>query len=271
VRRRYVRDLHLVRRNVHWLRAGISLSDKLRYYGLLIASYARLALFGRKSIRYLGSSFEYDNPATPLNLQMYPFQLKQVIAHMERPPGTVLDVGANIGQLAVTLAALLPSASIDALEPNGAIYALLERNARPHERLHPFNVGVGEPGDRPLYFEPTRSAIGSLVKHNAGNQDRLREVAVTLVDDVPTRTGRDNYDLIVIDVEGAELEVVRCLAGVRCLYMLIEVSGLDRQKQYAHSELFALVAANFGRFEIQWLSDSDPSSQEFEMLLRFCD
>lgn len=141
-----LQNLKLYERNREWLAAPISFTSKIAYYPAIAASYLRLGLHHSKSIRYLGSVFHYDNPATPLNLQNYPYEVgHKLLSHMTSMPSSVLDIGANLGQFSVTLAHLCPEAQIDAFEPNPAVWAILTQNA--NDRIRCFNY-AGADGNR---------------------------------------------------------------------------------------------------------------------------
>lgn len=262
----------LLERNKEWLSSRIPLKQKLSYYPALAAAYSRLALSKDKRVRYLGTDFHYDNPATPLNLQNYPFEVTcKILIHMSITPKYIMDIGANIGQLPLTLAAVLPNAHIDAFEPNVDIFEILQRNARDFKNVRPYNLGVGQPSkDAKMYYEPFRSATGSLLAENAGEKSNLKEVAIKLTDDIPVHTKRAIYDLIAIDVEGYEMDVIKNLKNVKTRYLFMEVSTQGRSKQYRHSELFDNIRQTFGEFDIVYsMGYSYKKAPTFDILLEF--
>lgn len=267
-----LKNLMLFERNKEWLSSSIPLRDKLFYYPAAIASYSRLIVNKEKHIQYLGRAFHYDNPATPFNLQNYPFEVThKILRHMDSAPKYVMDIGANIGQLPLTIAAVVPNVHIDAFEPNGDIFKILEQNTKGLDNVHVYNVGVGKPSSSTkMYYEPSRSATGSLLAENAGSQDSVKQISVQLIDDVPRLTKRSTYDLIAIDVEGYEMDAVKHLKGVKTRYLFIEVSTQSRSKQYNHSELFKVIRDTFGEFDIVYtLGYSSKSTPTFDILLEF--
>lgn len=269
-----LKNLMLIERNKEWLTSNIPLKDKLTYYPSMGSSYVRMMSGRGKQIQYFGKPFAFDNPATPFNLQNYPYEItNKVLRHMAIVPKYIMDIGGNIGQFPVTVAAIIPDAHIDALEPNGDIYKILEKNAKHYPHIHTYNVGVGESDNTAkMYYEPTRSGIGSLIAENAGDPSHLKEIPITLVNDVASVTGRTHYDLITIDVEGYEMDVVKCLKGIKTKYLFMEVSTQSRAKTYLHSELFEHIRTNLGDYDVVYsLGHSSVLTPTFDILFEFHD
>ena len=265
-------NLKLVERNRDWWSADISLREKLRYYPAIVGSYVRLTRGGGSTVQYLGQPFEFDNPATPLNLQAYPYELTGKIQQAIGVPSSILDIGANIGQFSRTASYLWPDAVIDSFEPNPAAFEMLERNTAGVSGIRRFNMAIGDGGTTDFHFERGRTGTGSFLADNVAALHDSESVTISVaVTDSPAReTGRDHYDLVKIDVEGYELHVIERLAGVTCRCLYLEGS-LGRTKTYSHDQLFARIAETFGPFEIAYLSEVVPSMGTFEATLLFGD
>jgi FkbM family methyltransferase len=263
-----LRNLKLIERNREWLAAPTSLTSKLAYYPAIAASYLRLGVRHSKSIKYLGSAFHYDNPATPLNLQNYPYEVgNKLLSHMASQPRYVLDVGANLGQFSTTLTHLCPETRVDAFEPNPNVYGILKQNA--NDRIQCFNYALGPTkADSEFFYEPNRSGIGSFFKENAGSEDRIEKITVHVLDDPAEVTKRHEYDLVKIDVEGFELEVLGALKGIQTKYLYIEVSGSGRRRSYSDSEISDAIRGTFGSFDIIYSSGVAAGTSTYELLLR---
>ena len=126
---------------------------------------------------------------------------------------------------------------------------------------------LGKPGNTTFFYEKGRTAIGSLVKENAGN--RLNKMQIKVVNDIKKTTGSSAYDLVKIDVEGYEYELIKNLKPLRTKYLFLEVSSTKREKPYDHSELFSLVEKKFGAYNILHLSSLDKSKVIFDILFEF--
>ncbi|MCF2528241.1 FkbM family methyltransferase [Yinghuangia soli] len=268
--RRYATNLQLWRRNRDWWRSELGAGMKLRYYADMTASYARCARGRDRVVRYLDRDFAFDNIATPLNLQTYPREVGGDVLGNLRPGfrvRSVLDVGGNLGQFAVTLRHFVPEAEVDVFEPNGLILPQLEANTASLQgvRVWPYALSP-HPVDE-MYFDPGRSATGSVLADQVDAIGTPRRVAVRSVSDPSTVTGNQEYDLVKIDVEGYELEVLKCLGGMTVHYLYVEMSGV--RGVYPHSELLMLVRRQFGDFRVVFQGPCDRRSVNHPLLLEF--
>lgn len=132
---------------------------------------------------------------------------------------TVVDVGANIGLIALHAACIVTAAGrVLAFEPNPECFALLSDSfylnrmqGRAMARLDLIEAAVGdEPGMVELHAPTRHRGRASLDPVNVPEDDRSiftveRVVLDPILDDIP------EIRLVKIDVEGAELEVLRGL------------------------------------------------------------
>ncbi|OLZ72888.1 hypothetical protein AV521_07985 [Streptomyces sp. IMTB 2501] len=158
----------------------------------------------------------------------------------------IFDVGANIGLFSLYAADRWPDSQIFAFEPAPAVYEALEENLRALKNISLFRVALGEQTEgREFSFYPgytmmsgfdadpdaDRALVRSFIENKAthiaeparravlvDSATRLLEgkfkqqkfpVRVQRLADVATVHGVDRIDLLKVDVEGAELEVLR--------------------------------------------------------------
>lgn len=263
----YARNLKLLERNREWWQAGnVTPGEKAAYYGSLVRTYAKRD----KVIRYLGNDLHFDNPATPLNLQNYPYEIThKVLRNMSITPSTVLDIGANLGQFSLTTRHVLGAGvTIDAFEPNPFVFEFLRRNTQGVDGLRIHNYGVGaSDGESRIHYDPSRTGIGSIIKANAGEPTESAVIAIT--GDAAAVTGRSEYDLVKVDVEGYEFHALEGLASIRPRYLFLEVSGLGREKDYRHSELFARIREQWGEFDLSYIGAYGDKGDTFDILVEF--
>ena len=256
-----------------WIRSSISLGVKLGFLLYIPLSLISILLFKRKKINYLGSSFLFDNWTTPFTLMQYPFEISnKILNNLDiKNINTILDIGANCGQFALTLNYYLPNANIYSFEPNKLIYTLLEKNVSSKDKIKYFNYGIGQEGSNIMYFTPNKSAKGSLISQNAtiDNNSDLEKVEINLISDISKLTNVEHYNLVKIDVEGYEYEVLNQIKGLTFKYLFIEVSAEKRAKQFNSSDLFLLIKEKFGTFNIVYQSKCDVKSECYDILLRF--
>lgn len=263
----YIKNLKLIERNKEWLaNTGVSRPEKMAYYGRIATSIAS----GSNKIKYLGADLYYDNPATPLNLQNYPYEIsKKILANMHKKPKTILDIGGNLGQFSLTINHVLKNkAKIDVFEPNSYIYEFLKKNIKPYANIYAHNYGLGDTSKtETLYFNPTRTGIGSVLKKNAG-EGKLLKQEITITNKPEKVTARVKYDLVKIDVEGYEYHALKALKNIRFEYLFVEFSGQGRSKDYSHSEMFAVAKEYWGDFDIYYCGGLTKEVGTFDLLLR---
>ncbi len=270
--RYYVNNLMLFERNREWLISNIKLKYKVSYYFQIVKSYLGVIMFKNYSIKYLGKNFTYDNPATPLNLQNYPYEItNKILANMNKRPKTALDIGGNIGQFSITLKHMLgEKAKIDIFEPNKVIFPLLLQNIKGLKNIKAYNYAIGERNAKvKMYVETGRSGTASFIEENASdNKDLLNTIDIDMINSIPSYTRRKHYDIVKIDVEGYEYNVIKTLKNITMNYLFIEVSS-GRSKNYLHSELFAMIAKKFGAYDIVYSSTVSKYSNTYDILLEF--
>ena len=149
-----------------------------------------------------------------------------------RPGMTVFDVGANVGYYAMTAAALMGgSGSVHAFEPTPAVAQRLRQNVDLNgiKTVIINAVAVGEmTGKLGLRLNADDSEGNSLVAF--GDDWAAVEVPVTTLDDYTASRGVSTVDVLKIDVEGAEVSVLRgarrLLGGDAAPLILIEFNPL---------------------------------------------
>ena len=267
-----VKQLHLIQRNTKWWNTPLTTQEKLTYYGFITSSIVRAASTKQKRIRYLGNVLHYDNIATPLSLQAYPYEINKSI--LSNAHGInfrrILDIGGNIGQFSLTLShALRDKPVIDVLEPNAEIFHLLRKNTAHKRNIRIHNYGVGKPNIKHMYFTPGKSATGSLFKANTTIASSAKKTKIALINDISKLTGCAKYDLTKIDVEGYEYSLLESIKPFKTKLLFLEVSGQGRYKNFAHSSLFNLIEKKFGKYDIIHLSGSHAKADNFDAMLKF--
>ncbi len=159
--------------------------------------------------------------------------------HTQGPePGeAILDIGANIGMFSIRYARQFPASRVFALEPNPAPYARLVRNlaANAVPKAEPINLAAaGEFGRRAFYVDG-QSILGSLIPDRSPGAVAAFDSDVIAIDAFCRERAIGAVGLIKINVEGAELEVLRgareTLATTRSI--MIECHSEELEKSVA--------------------------------------
>lgn len=149
-------------------------------------------------------------------------------------PMTVIDVGANVGQFAVSCLKAYPDAKLYSFEPNPACVAELAKNLAGFEKSSIFCVAVGsEVGELPFNINEHShsSSLLPLTAEHLGAYPSAREVDVIKVkvdtlDNLLSGVPLTSPVLLKVDVQGFEAQVLAGAAATLANvdYVLIETS-----------------------------------------------
>lgn len=155
-----------------------------------------------------------------------------------RPGDRVLDLGANVGVYTISAAQRVgPQGRVVAVEPAASTYALLKKSAEAFATITAVNAAVGD-----------RRGRGSLEGDQGGPElNRIvtgpgagGDVEITTVDTLAEQLGIDGFDIIKIDVEGAEfrmLQGAQTIIGKRAPLILYEFCEAGIELADAFEEL----------------------------------
>ena len=137
-----------------------------------------------------------------------------------RPASWYFDIGANIGLMSAPLLQTEPTLSVVSVEASPATAARLRASAgasRNRGRWHIVSKALGDkPGRISFHASPVAGgAYDGLRDTGRVDGGKSVEVELTTLDTLWDDHGRPPVCLIKIDVEGAELQVLR--GGLRCL------------------------------------------------------
>lgn len=133
-----------------------------------------------------------------------------------KPGDHIADVGANIGYYTLQFSHLVGNAGkVVAFEPSPSTFALLAKNTRNLKNVDICNKGIYSRRDTLRLYSQRKGEPMSSMVYKRGK--RRSEVPV-----IPLRDFPENFTWAKIDVEGAELDVLR---GVKTkLHAVLEVA-----------------------------------------------
>jgi len=207
--------------------------------------------------------YEHDNVRTLFSLM--------------RPNTTYFDVGANIGLLSIPVLYQEPTSKVVSIEPSPNAAPFLRKtiqNSRYGDRWVLVEKAAGDTVGE-TFFSISSPALGAF----DGVKDTQRakvikeiKVPVTTLDHEWEILGNPKISVIKVDVEGAELEVLR--GGLECIakekpYILVEwnLSNLNAYEYGAESLLVFAQSTNYCLFSIPHLLPvTDITTLKIQML-----
>lgn len=161
-----------------------------------------------------------------------------LLVRLPKPGTTFIDVGAHIGSVTAQVRKLDRSIKVQAVEAMPEKAAKLRRTY-PKVTVHACALGE-QAGEVSFFINPMASGFSSLSADQPGfERSRLREVRVEMktLDDI---VSAQDVDMIKIDVEGAELGVIRGARRVlrECRPTVMFESGPPEVLGYTKSAMF---------------------------------
>ncbi len=172
-------------------------------------------------------------------LKMYQYKLWMKNAAIN----TVIDIGANTGQFASAIGAILPEAQIYSFEPLPDCYQKLAKRLANHKRFKSFCIALGDEKKKINFwksnFSPSSSVLSMTPLHKEtfpfSAQNKLVPIQMGLLDDYLQEITLTSKTLLKIDVQGYEYKVLQ--GAIKILdsidYILIEVSFQTLYEQQA--------------------------------------
>ena len=132
---------------------------------------------------------------------------------------TIFDVGAHRGESLEYFKAIYPEAKIFSFEPNPTEFEALSEVAEGYEDVQVFDFAIGEKVGVAKFFRQDDSHLGSLLRVNVDSADSLGyaktasnepfDVRVETIDSFCQQFGLDEIGFLKIDVQGAEVQVLK--------------------------------------------------------------
>lgn len=192
-------------------------------------------LFNTYLIEYIHDSYggnikvfiNFLNQSRVMTGNTYEEDTAYVIERFVKPGDVVLDVGANVGAIALLLAKkVAPSGKVYAFEPGLSNFNHLWKNLNLNPELKkvtlPINLGLSDCKGELSYVEDSRNRGNATLVNiddknywstsfleNYGLKETIETVCLTTIDSFFNEYPLNRLDFIKIDVEGMEYNVLR--------------------------------------------------------------
>jgi FkbM family methyltransferase len=195
-------------------------AERLRYLGAL-AKLRALYTVGRKHTTHRLLTGELLRLRTNdilakrvVRERRFETEVRRCIEDHVRPGMTVLDVGANVGYYTVKMATLVgASGRVLAFEPNPSVLAELQFNVELNRlrNVQVFPLALAEQSGKSTFCVPRPGweSHGSLRPNDSFQVSSTAEVQTDRLDTVLSSLGSPKIDFVKMDVEGAEMGVIR--------------------------------------------------------------
>lgn|SRR6185437_9361855 len=143
--------------------------------------------------------------------RVYPYDIKRVFSSRDFSPGTIVDVGANIGQTCLYLRKWFPAAHIFSLEPVHATFERLVVNTRRFPNIRCRNIALGETAGTRTMHLMCNSELNTLMQESALKGDvsgECEQIRLATLDEFCVSEGIGRIDLLKMDAQGYELNIL---------------------------------------------------------------
>jgi FkbM family methyltransferase len=162
----------------------------------------------KRMVRSLG--YDLRRRSAQYACHLHPFPDQRAI-FSRRPPGVILDVGANIGQSVARYRWLFPDATIHSFEPVPEAFEQLRRSAAGDERVHVWQLAVGDASGVVRFHSNRMSDTSSLLATQPDKADDaylgtkvVLEVPSKTLDEFCAEQAIPSASILKLDVQGGE-------------------------------------------------------------------
>ncbi|HEU5080700.1 MAG TPA: FkbM family methyltransferase [Opitutaceae bacterium] len=151
---------------------------------------------------------------------------------------TILDIGANTGQTALSISEAFPAAHVHSFEPVPSTFERLSANVSKFPNIKAVQCAMGSAVGTARITSDNLSETNTLVSNSSATNDKAGafiDVAINTVDAYCAENNIEHIDLLKIDTEGYEMNVLegaqRMLSENRVSYILAECEFVSRPNE----------------------------------------
>jgi FkbM family methyltransferase len=178
------------------------------------------------------------------------------------------DVGANVGQSALSYLREFPRAEIFSFEPVAATYRELVATTRQFPRVHPYNLGMGSQAGEAVINVGPNSRVSSIKLSHP--EDQPETIALETLTGFAEKHHLETIDFLKVDTEGYDLEVLagaaKLLEQQRIHFVLSECEPVVRTKNFVSLPALAEFLGGFN-YQLFGVYEQQPEWDGRNMLL----
>ena len=127
----------------------------------------------------------------------------------DEDPRVIVDAGANIGLTSVYYASRYPGCRILAIEPEGSNFDLLSRNVSRYPNVTPIHAALASEPGHVVIDDPDQGAWSFRTRAAEDAEPGSQRVESVTIGQLMDGHGIERIDLLKMDIEGAEMDVMR--------------------------------------------------------------
>ena len=163
-----------------------------------------------------------------------------------RPLGTVIDVGANVGNTTAAIKARFPGSSVHAIEPVAATFEILTRTCATLADVTAHRVALSDTRGRAMMATGSNSELNHLIDNEESQYERVESVETNTLEEFCETRAINRIGLLKIDAEGSDLRILqggrRLWEQRRVAFLFSEVGFNLADKRHLHvAELLGLL------------------------------
>jgi FkbM family methyltransferase len=207
--------------------------------------------FTKKTVTLFGKPFSFTDQASFLKTTDEIFIKKLYEYRSSATHPIIFDCGANIGLSVLFFKRMLPNATVIAYEPEPETFEVLQVNVKSQnlQGVQLYQAAVWTHDGSISFVQEGGESSHILSEKDVSNSTSDEVKCVRL------QTAIEKYesvDFLKIDIEGAEIEVMKDIAPVlsRCNNVFVEYHSFEGQPQQLSTIIDVLVEAGF-RYKVQ--------------------
>jgi FkbM family methyltransferase len=197
------------------------------------------------SVRSVRKAMVLRARSSDLDVLMKVFADREYELPLCQRPQSILDGGANVGYAAVYYAELYPEAAVVAVEPDRDNFAMLMKNTENYASITVFEAAIWSSDTQVELEDPGMDQhafrVGGLSQQSNASR---RSVSALSISTLAERAGVPGFDLVKLDVEGAEREIL-VNAGAWIARSQVLIAELHDRFVPGCSKQFYLAVKNF--------------------------
>lgn len=211
--------------------------------GRELKKIAKKGRFISNDTNIFGLKFKYVDSASFVFIYKEIFQKEIYKFSINNSNPYIIDCGANIGLSVLYFKRIYPQAHIVAFEPDFKIFETLSENVRTFNLKDVLTVNKAVWSSETELDFYSDGSDGGRIKNNEMLDSKVQKVKTTTLSNYLNRP----VDLLKIDIEGAELEVLKSIKDQlqNVTFLFIEYHSFVNSKQLLNELLEILVQCNF--------------------------